>query len=177
MDTLPNHARSLAHTSTGWLDRYWSDDVGLIRFPSIARDSEIKHGVRETGPYAVGLFLRNQPGDLNRARKALATMASFQLDEPGAVYHGSFRRYPEEQLPGPNAVIWRDYDPNWRQFIGTTFTLVLDRFADRLDNALARQLERAIQLVVIRRDRSDQAALHQYRVDESLAGCVGGRSI
>jgi hypothetical protein len=110
LDDLTPHAAQLAALSTAWLDRFWDEDAGLILFPSDytmeqARTPEVappgvKHGVRETGSYVVGLLLRDAEGDRGRACRALRRIVQFQFDEPGAVYHGTFYRYPEETPPG-----------------------------------------------------------------------------
>jgi hypothetical protein len=157
-DLSPN-ARHLAESSTAWLDSFWDEEAALIRFPSDFSMDEVRtpevvppnvrHGVRETGPYVVGLLLRNGSRDHDRAMQSLRQIMQFQFDEPGKVYHGTFYRYPQEAHPGPTPTIWKDYDPNWRQFIGINFALLLDTFADQIDADLIRQMEHAIELAVI----------------------------
>jgi hypothetical protein len=88
--------------------------------------------VRDSTWYAVGLLLRDQPGDRDRAAQILRTVLKAQYHEPGKVWDGTFRRTPNEPEPGPDAVIWRAYDPNWREFVGTTLALILEEFPDRI---------------------------------------------
>src|SRR5690606_35047077 len=71
-----------------------------------------------------------------------------QYDAPGTVYHGTFRRRPSETLP-PDPAMWRDYDPNWRQFIGTILALLLEEFDSVLPPALIARIDRAVELAVV----------------------------
>ena len=71
---------------------------------------------------------------------------SYQFDEPSAVYHGTFARHHGEPHPPANAVIWRDYDPNWREFIGTVFIILLKDFGELLPAELQNQMRHAIRL-------------------------------
>jgi hypothetical protein len=115
--------------SLAWMDALWDERAGLLRNPDLGRgnygDQTTQYMVRETSWYALGLLTRQAPGDAARAVQALASVLGAQYDEPGTVYHGTFYRSPEEPHPPADAVIWKDYDPNWRQFIGTTLALVL----------------------------------------------------
>ena len=60
------------------------------------------------------------------ADAAIAALVGLQYDAPGAVFHGTFARFPEAPYPPEEPVMWEDYDPNWRQFVGTTFALMLE---------------------------------------------------
>ena len=51
-------------------------------------------------------------------------------------------------MAGRGEEAWRDYDPNWRQFIGTTLALILDEYSERLDAAQIERIDRAIRLAV-----------------------------
>ena len=62
----------------------------------------------------------------------LKVVLNAQYREPGKPWDGTFRRTPTEPEPGTNAVMWRDYDPNWREFIGTTFAIILNEYPDRI---------------------------------------------
>jgi len=37
--------------------------------------------------------------------------------------------------------VWRTYDPNWREFIGSTFAIILDLYEDNLSEATVKRLE------------------------------------
>lgn len=138
----------LLRLSLPWMDGLWDEGMGLLHNPDRGRgiygDQTTRHLVRETTWYALGLFMRGKAGDHARALRALERVLEHQYREPGTVYHGSFARSPEEPQPGTEAVIWRDYDPNWRQFIGTAFALALERCGNALPEELASRLADAI---------------------------------
>ena len=134
----------LARTATGWMDRFWDADAGLLRHP----DEPSRHAVRESAWYALGLLLRDEPSDVDRARRALRSVLANQLHDEDKPFHGTFARAPEDSYPPDDALIWRDYDPNWRQFIGCTFALLIDDFADELGEDLCTDIARALLLAV-----------------------------
>jgi hypothetical protein len=104
--------------------------------------------VRSTASYALNLLYRDAPGDRERAAQALDGVLSNQYEKPGVRWFGTFKRTPEEPTPGPDAVMWRDYDPNWREFIGTVFMMILVEYPDRIPQELAQRLYRSIDLAV-----------------------------
>ena len=120
---------TLAATSMAWMDQWFDEDAGLLwnppgAFAEAAPTARRIHMIRETSWYALGLVLRDGPSDAERAEVALRAIAAQQYNEPGTVWHGTFARFPESPRPRPGAVEWVDYDPNWRQFIGTALALI-----------------------------------------------------
>jgi hypothetical protein len=142
-------ARDLAERSLDWLDRYWDTAVGLFRMPADAlyeagqADAAV-HLVRETAWYALGLLLRNADGDNERAVRAVDALLAYQFDAPKHPYHGTWYRSPHEPPPPANPVIWDDYDPNWREFIGTTLALMLIEYEPLLPDDLVRRVDIAL---------------------------------
>ena len=140
---------SLADRVTAWADRWWDEERGLLWNPPGSFDDEglpprSVHLVPQSGWYAAGLLRR---GDVERAVRVLDELCALQYDRPGSVWHGTFARFAEWPEPVEGAVEWVDYDPNWRQFLGTTFAVLLrehdlpDRVAARLRAAVARAVE------------------------------------
>ena len=153
VEDLSPKARELLEESVGWMDRFWDPAAGLLWNMGDAPDPasaehEEGHPVRETAWYALGLLLRDGPGDTERAVQGLEAVLANQFDEPGKVYHGTFYRAPEEPHPPENPVEWHDYDPNWREFIITTISIILDEYADRLPQALIARIDVAIRKAV-----------------------------
>jgi len=117
-----------------WTDQFWDGRAGFIwdtdaESPSRSGRIGRRHLLRETSWYAVGLLLRNQRGDLERAIQAIEAVLKQQIDEPGQPYDGTFQRSPEEPRPTARyAQLFVQYDPNWREFIGTTFAVILEDF-------------------------------------------------
>ena len=104
--------------------------------------------VRETSQYALDLLYRDAPGDRQRAAEALNAVLKEQYVTPGVRWYGTFKRTPEEPDPGPDAVMWQDYDPNWREFIGTIFQIILIEYPDRIPAELSQRLYKSIELAV-----------------------------
>ena len=144
MITLPPFAREIMDESMAWMDARFDPAVGLLLLAGQPGDAP-RHIVRESTYYALGLLAR---GEVGRAVSVLRAVLANQIDEPGAVYHGTFLRYPQEPHPLPGAVEWRDYDPNWRDFIGTGFALALIYFERELPADLLAAIDHAFRLAV-----------------------------
>ena len=152
----PHPAPALARMSdptsvaTAWMDRAWDDAVGLLwnppgAFSEVAEPRSV-HLVRETAWYALGLLRRSGPGDHERAERALHAVIDHQYEAPGEAWHGTFVRFPEWAAPKPGAVEWVDYDPNWRQFVGTALAVAVSDFT--LSPALDERARVAVALAV-----------------------------
>ncbi len=105
--------------------------VALLVNPTPA-ETELVLGVRATSWYALGLMTRDQPGDRTRSLQAFRAVLAQQYDAPDAVWDGTFRRSFRDPTPPKEAKMWHDYDPNWRQFIGTVLAVTLIEYGDRL---------------------------------------------
>jgi hypothetical protein len=140
-------AAELSAQAMAWMDTQW-DPVGRLLVAAAdyadhaARGPD--HMVRESVWYAVGLLARGSAADRVRALETLDRVLSCQLIEPGAVYHGTWLRTPREPRPWSGAVQWRDYDPNWREFIGCALLSILRRFEPALPVALVARIDRAL---------------------------------
>jgi hypothetical protein len=137
--------------ATAWMDRAWDADAGLLwnapgAFDDVTDGPRTVHLVRETAWYALGLLRRAGPGDAGRAARALQAVCEHQYDEPGAPWHGSFVRFPEWPAPQPGAVEWVDYDPNWRQFLGSALAVAVTDF--ELPQRLVERCRTAVALAV-----------------------------
>jgi hypothetical protein len=136
--------------ATAWMDEAWDDQAGLLWNPPGSFEGELEprvvHLVRETAWYGIALLRRDAPGDRARAVAALSAVIDQQYDEPGQPWHGTFVRFPEWPAPVEGAVEWVDYDPNWRQFVGTTIAVAVDDF--HLPSPLEARARAAIELTV-----------------------------
>ena len=161
---LAPRSRELLVASAKFGDGFWDDGPALLWSPAAedipSSGQPRPHRVRETSWYALGLLLRDAPGDHDRALRALRAVVAQQMVAPGEDWDGTFFRSPGEAPPKRGAIAWRDYDPNWRQFIGTTFALILLEFESRLPVDLRTQLEMAIV-------RAVEGELHQARLHEN----------
>ena len=125
----------------------------LVRTPDGPLDHDgrrAKYMVRETSCYALGLLMRDGKGDRARAAEGLEAVLKEQFLDKDKVWYGTFRRTPEEPDPsGENTVMWRNYDPNWREFIGTTFQMILIEYPDRISKDLASRMYGAIDRAIV----------------------------
>jgi hypothetical protein len=171
-NTQTAHHASLTHLSSGSLvqfqkmidsnQRLWDEKTKLLhapgyiagmRYPGNPQDDHHYYEkccskVRETAQYALALLYRDAPGDRQRAAEALYAVLKEQYVTSGVRWYGTFKRTPEEPDPGPDAAIWRDYDPNWREFIGTTFQTILVEYPDRIPADLSQRLYKSIEIAV-----------------------------
>ena len=150
---LDSRSRDLLSRTMRLMDNTFDDRVAMIRPitplpPSQGAGYRLPHLVRDTSWYAVGLLLRDQAGDRDRAIRCLNAILAQQIDEPGERWHGTFYRSLEELRPTRTASLGVDYDPNWREFIGTTLEIILLNFADRLPKDLNQRMEHSIQIAV-----------------------------
>ncbi len=144
------HTRYWFENAVKWADDRWSDTHNLLTMPIDRKHQEIPespHIIRDSIWYATGLLMRQGDGDVARAITIIEAVMSYQFDEPNAVYHGTFYRYVgEPHPPRENAVIWRDYDPNWREFICTVFIIMLKEFDTLLTDTLQEKMNHSIRL-------------------------------
>ena len=153
MITLSPYAQELLNTSMPWMDRLYDDEAGLLWHPVDGTPPESgqhgdQHMVRDSTYYALGLLMRDGLGDRQRAERILHVVLDQQILEPEAPFHGTFLRTPEEPRPGFWAREWRDYDPNWRDFIGTGFALALIHFEELLPRSLILRIEESFRKAV-----------------------------
>ncbi len=144
---LPEAARHWTTIAIQWADQYWNSKLGLLGSPDDTDrepDAPTGHSVRATIWYVTGLLLRREGNDIDHAIQSIRSILTYQFDEPGMVYHGTFYRSPEEDHPPPEPVEWQDYDPNWREFICTVFIVLLDEFPLLLPDDLKTDMMTAI---------------------------------
>lgn len=149
MSAAAPDAQDLATASMAALDTWWDPELNLLTDPPTGEPPR-RTRVRESALYALGLLARGGSGDRERAVLALRAVLDHQLDQPGTPWHGTWLRFPEEPVPDHTSREWRDYDPNWREFIGCTLLLVLelDRAEDRLPADLVAGIDRALDRAV-----------------------------
>lgn len=151
-DRLTRPERDLVVAAAAWGDRWWDPDAGLLWNPDDAFEElpagRTVHLVPQSAWYAEALLLRGADGDVARAVRTIEAVVETQYDEPGTVWHGTFARFLEWPAPVPGARQWVDYDPNWRQFTGTTFGLALQEHHDVIPAAVADRMVAAVELAV-----------------------------
>jgi hypothetical protein len=135
--SLAAERRALLDASMGWMRARFDGDAGLLLHSRSGR-----HVVRESLWYAAGLLATADATPT--AQQIVDTVLGLQFDEPGAAWDGSWPRAPQEPRPRVGARIWRDYDPNWRQFIGCLLGVLVRDFAQPLGEARCERMRAAI---------------------------------
>jgi hypothetical protein len=154
LDKLPPNTRSIFDLAMKSMDAAWDPEAHLVRTPSgfsghADTGHRARYMVRETSNYALGLLMRDSPGDRERAAECLNAVLKQQFLDQATPWYGTFRRTPEEPDPsGEASVMWTNYDPNWRVFIGTTFELILIEYPERIPADLAIKMYKAIDTVI-----------------------------
>jgi len=145
MNSLSKNSREIFLTSMEWGDQYWSPQAGLLgTSPYIESQPSPSFMVRESAWYALGLLLRDQSGDRDRAAAILRVVLKQQYHDPGKAWDGTFRVSPSSPDPGADAVSGRTFDPNWREFVGTTLAVILSEYPDRIPQDLIPPMLEAI---------------------------------
>lgn len=175
--------RDLLLTAMAWSDRFWDEQMGLLWAPGDVVSPEHwqaagRHTVRDSAWYALGLLLRDAPGDRRRAARTISAVLAYQYDVPGRPYHGTFLRYPQEPHPPHVAVEWRDYDPNWREFIMTTLASILIEYEQWLPAAVVSGIDRAFAPAVAGAlERGLRAGYTNIALMNAFMLCYAGRRL
>ena len=148
-ESLDANARELFVASMRWMENYWDEAAGLLWASGDTHLVNTHHTIRGSVWYAFGLLMRNRADDNARAIRVIDTVLRYQFDAPERVFHGTFMRAPEEPSASADAVIWRDYDPNWREFIITAFALIVLNYTEQLPITLVDKLDVAIRKAVV----------------------------
>jgi hypothetical protein len=148
-DSLDANTQDLCNASMRWMESHWDEAAGLLGNVGDAKLTTPHHTIRGSVWYVFGLLMRARADDNARAARVIETALRYQFDAPDRVFHGTFFRAPEEPYPPSDAVIWRDYDPNWREFIITVFALIVMEFVERLPITLVDKMDAAIRKAVV----------------------------
>ena len=142
--------RELAERLRSRVDDLYDPATDLVWNPPGSLDDEgvpgrSLHQVPQSAWYALDLAAR---GDHDRAGEVIDAVLGLQYDAPGTPWHGTFARFAEIPEPSDGAVEWVDYDPNWRQFVGTALQLLLAHHPGAVDGDRRRRIEDAVDLAV-----------------------------
>jgi len=140
----------LATDTYAWSMQWWDYGEHMVWNPPASIDPGIEarrlHLVPNTAWLAYAQLAAGDDRDAAEAAAAITVLIGLQYDRPEAVFHGTYRRFLESPEPPHSPVMWEDYDPNWRQFVGTTFALILEDFSDRLGGDLVAAIDASIGL-------------------------------
>jgi hypothetical protein len=140
----------LAAATYAWGMQFWDHREHMVWNPPASIDPNIEarrvHLVPNTAWLAYAQLATGDAAACTEAVAAINVLIELQYDRPDAVFHGTYRRFLESAEPPLAPVMWEHYDPNWRQFVGTTFALILEDFSARLDTDLVAAIDASIGL-------------------------------
>ena len=163
-----------------WLAHHVDAEIDLVWNPPGSLDDEgvparLIHQVPQSAWWALD---RAAMGDESGVDRTVRALLALQYDEPDTPWHGTFARFAESPPPTSGAVEFHDFDPNWRQFVGIAFALLLRHHRRLLADDLAQAMEDAIQRAVIgetesgrlRADYTNIATQHAWLLDAAGRG-------
>ena len=123
-------------------EQLWDDDRGMVRLYGI-------HLVRET---ALGAFLDLENGNTARAERALRELLKHQYPlHADSRWAGTFKTHADQPDAGgrdadgrQRVTEWRDYDPNWRQFLAVILWVTERLYGHVLTEDLRTDMQRAV---------------------------------
>jgi hypothetical protein len=143
-------AADLGATTLAWSMPWWDPAEHMVWNPPASLTPAIEarqlHLVPNTAWLAYALLASGDAPSWTEGLAAIRALLALQYDRPGTVVHGTYRRFLEWPEPPAEPVMWDDYDPNWRQFVGTTLAVILEDFSDRLDAETIAAIEHSIGL-------------------------------
>ena len=127
---------------------------------------------RNTLYYALGLLIRHGAERTREAEALVGTVLDLQLDDPGEIWHGTFR-HPDEPSPPHSPVDWRRLSPDARYIGDRCWELVSARFSELLrgDPGLAPQADRLEAL--LSRALMERVPVAWYTYEPNLREFVG----
>lgn len=128
----PN-VQQLFTESMTWMDTFYDARAGYLY--DLDRESALRHNTRASAWYALGLLARGEDSDLAEADTIIRNVIEGQFTDPEEQWYGTYQKFPEEPEVGSEgypAVIYDSWDPNWRGFVGTTFVVMLEEYAEVL---------------------------------------------
>ncbi len=135
---------ALHHALQTMHEQLWDDEQGMVRLYGL-------HLVRET---ALGAFLDLELGNVARAERALHAVLQHQYPlNADARWAGTFKTHAAQAAAGTvdsdgrtRDQEWRDFDPNWRQFLGVILWITERLYGHVLDDDLRTEMNVAATL-------------------------------
>lgn len=119
------------------MDQDYDSDAGLLRD---YEDPDL-HGSRRSAHYALGLLMRNGPGDVRRAGVVLEKVMDLHLDGPDEIYDGTFRTSPQAPNPPAGNYPWKTFAPGFAHFLEETLQKISAQFIHKLHSEHPRLAE------------------------------------
>lgn len=147
IERMSKEQQYLVKQSMAMMDRFYDEQAGLLRS---FEENSAQYSTRASAHYALGLLIRNETADLDRAIRLLHNVLDMQFDAPEEIYHGTFRTRPDAADPPKGNYQWKSFAPGTAHFLEQTF--------DRISAKLAHDLQAE---GVIHADAADAKRLKQ----------------
>ncbi|XEC94113.1 hypothetical protein AB6A23_22690 [Paenibacillus tarimensis] len=134
MDRMTEEQQFLINQAMEHMDAYYDESMSMLRN---CEDGDLeRHSTRGSAHYAVGLLIRRQSGDLERACKVLAKVMDMQFDCPEEIYHGTFRTSPQAENPPAGNYPWKSFAPGFAYFLSDTVGKITAQFMQQLEREM-----------------------------------------
>ncbi|GMM35185.1 hypothetical protein DASC09_025100 [Saccharomycopsis crataegensis] len=147
---MSKNAQDLFDTSMSWQDGFWDENIGYL----VSADNTLpgRYDSRQSAWYAVGLVARNGNGDVARAERIIANLYKGQYKDPSKQWYGDIQQCPDEPTPQegvyePNT--YNSWDPNWRDFVGAAFVIMIEDYEYRLSKETVAIIKEMMYLLAI----------------------------
>lgn len=122
--------RYLVRQSMRLLDEAYDEEQQLVG------DEEDGLSSRSSAHYALGLLLRGEPGDRERAEAVIRRVLGLQLIAPGEIYDGTFLLSPDRPHPPQGHMAWDVFPPGIAYALPESMEAVYRQFMNRMEQAL-----------------------------------------
>jgi hypothetical protein len=124
-----------------YYNKLFSEDKNLVK------TEEGQHDTRNSINYALAVLMSS--GDTRKATRIIKAVADCQYTNDNEVYYGTFKRVLEESDPPENPITWKDYDPNWREFIGMVLAVILSEYGNILEEDIVELMKQSAYMAVM----------------------------
>ncbi|GEM_PF-742721 len=121
----------LVEQSMLMMDRNYDEAEKLVR----DEEEGGRLSTRSSAHYALGLMLRDRPGDRERACAVARRVLDMQLDAPDEIYDGTFKVFPGAPTPPAGHMAWGVFPPGIAYSMPTSMAALFERFAANVDRA------------------------------------------
>ncbi|MFS0725334.1 hypothetical protein [Paenibacillus sp. 1P07SE] len=115
--------RYLVEQAMTWMDEHFDPEAAMIG------EAGARHGTRESAHYALGLLLRDEPGDVETAVRVIERVLDMQIIAQNELYDGTFRKSPDSPLPPSGYAAWGRFSPGFGYANSDALDEVYRRFA------------------------------------------------
>ncbi|CAM4496286.1 hypothetical protein [Paenibacillus xylanexedens] len=130
VEKMSKEQQYLVNQSMLMMDSFYDKEMDLLR--SFEEEDSSQHSTRASAHYALGLLIRNESGDVERAIRVFHKVLDVQYDAPDEIYHGTFATRPNELHPPAGHYAWKSFAPGTAYFLERTFEKVSAQFIHKL---------------------------------------------